>query len=377
MRALAMLPLVLIAACSKNSQSPAPAAAGGAAGAPVVAGGVGGTEPVPTCPDPIDLGVRLVGRYDGCVEGAARMSWSGSGFVARFAGTGLSMTVDDSANYYTVVVDGVVGEPLVTSDGEATYELAADLDDGNHRVEVYRRTEASQGAALLRAVEVEGGELLPPPEGPDRRIEVIGDSITCGYGNEGADTSCTFSPDTENHYLTYGAILARQFDAELSTVAWSGKGVVSNYGGDLFNPLPALYERAVPNDAASRWGFEWQPHAVIINLSTNDYSTNNDPEDADFVAGYVALLTTIRRHYPDATILCTVGPMLSGSDLATAEENIAAAVQRRQQAGDEKVLAYEMTTDNPEPACDWHPNLATHQAIADELAVPLADALGW
>lgn len=28
-----------------------------------------------------------------------------------------------------------------------------------------------------------GGRFLPPPALPARRIEVIGDSITCGYGN--------------------------------------------------------------------------------------------------------------------------------------------------------------------------------------------------
>jgi hypothetical protein len=46
-------------------------------------------------------------------------------------------------------------------------------------------------------------------------------------------------------------------------------------------------------------------------------------------------------------------------------------------AGDEAVEAYEMQTGNPDPGCDWHPNLATHAAMADELGSRLAEALGW
>ena len=305
------------------------------------------------------------------------MSWSGTGFTGRFRGTGVSATLDDAENHYTVVVDGIVGEPLVTSDGLGTYDLAQDLPNEEHDFEVYRRTEASFGPAILTNVEVHDGDLLAPPPAPERRIEIIGDSITCGYGNEGVDTSCSFSAETENHYLTYGAILARDFGAELSTIAWSGKGVVSNYNGDLFNPMPKLYERAIGNLSDSVWGFDWQPQLVIINLGTNDYSTDHDPTDEDFVDGYAGLLAMIRGHYAEAYILCTVGPLLSGSDLGRARRGIAAAVERRHDDGDERVAAYELETGNPDPGCDWHPSLATHAAMAEELAVPVGAALGW
>jgi hypothetical protein len=81
-----------------------------------------------------------------------------------------------------------------------------------------------------------------------RRIEIVGDSITCGYGNEGTDP-CNFSAETENHYLTYGALAARMFGAELSTVAWSGKGVVNNFDNDVFEPLPQIYDRLLATEA--------------------------------------------------------------------------------------------------------------------------------
>jgi len=252
-----------------------------------------------------------------------------------------------------------------------------DLDDAEHVLEVYRRTEASFGSTVVLGLEVTGGELLEPPAAPARRIEIVGDSITCGYGNEGTIPTCPFSADTENHYASYGALLARELDAELSTVAWSGKGVVSNYGGDKTDPLPVLYDRAVPTDARSRWRFGWQPDAVIVNLGTNDYSTNSDPSDAEFVATYQSLLARLREHYPNAFILCTVGPLLGGTDLATARANIAAAVLARNAAGDARVKAHALTTGNANPGCDYHPGLATHVAMATELTTALRSELGW
>ena len=60
------------------------------------------------------------------------------------------------------------------------------------------------------------GALMDPPAGAGRLIEVIGDSITCGYGNLGtlADADCF---TTESHWDTYGAVAARALGAEVST----------------------------------------------------------------------------------------------------------------------------------------------------------------
>lgn len=343
----------------------------------------GGTTSVGTagatgCPAPIDLGVRFVGRYDGCVANAVRFAWSGSGFVARFSGTGLSVQLRGQTNQFTVIVDGVLQPKLVTDNNvDKSYTLATGLAAGEHVVQFYRRTEANQGATSVVAVAVESGQLLAPPAAPERLIEVVGDSISCGYGNEGT-IPCGFTPDTENHYLSYGALLARSLGAELSTVAWSGKGVVINYNGDGNEIIPVVYDRVVPTEKRSLWNFVPQPQLVLINLGTNDFSGSWDPTEATFVAGYQALLAKIRGKYPGAYILCTNGPMLAGTDLsAKARPFIAEAVAARRAAGDINVEAYEMTTPNTNPACDSHPNLLTHQAMATELETKVRAVLGW
>lgn len=326
---------------------------------------------------PKDIGVRLIGRYDGCAPSGPRSSWSGSGFVARFVGTGLDLELDGPEVRFGVVVDETVVSGFTTQSGSGTYSAVSGLSHGEHVVFVFRHGEASFGATVLNAVSVVGGELLPPPPAPSRRLEIVGDSITAGYGNEGLAPSCPFSAETENHYLTYGAVLARQLGAELSTVAWSGKGVVSNYAGNRDEPMPTLYDRAVPNDASSLWAYPWQADAVLVNLGTNDYSTDNDPADAEFVSEYMKLLATIRARYPNAHILCTVGPLLHGADLAQAEKNIRAAVDNRANAGDARVAFHAMRVANTNPGCDWHPGLATHVAMAHDLMPAVRTMLNW
>lgn len=341
------------------------------------AGGNSGAGGMSACPDAPNLGVRWVGRVDGCEAPGARYAWSGSGFVGRFRGTDLSVHLLDHGNQHTVLVDGELQPTLKTLIADAEYPLATGLAAGEHTFEVYRRTEAMFGTTVVLGFKVSGGELLTPPDAPTRRLEFVGDSITCGYGNEGTNP-CSFSADTENHYLSYAAITARELQADLSTVAWSGKGVIFNYNGDRVSPLPTLYDLSAPTEPGSLWSFKSQPDAVVINLGTNDYSTTKNPTDEMFVEAYRALLTRIRAVYPSAFLLCTQGPLLNGTGLATARTNINAAIDARRAAGDTNIKFFEFTTPNASPpGCDYHPNLATHAAMASELAAELRADLSW
>ena len=282
---------------------------------------------------------------------------------------------------YTVVVDGVVAPKFVPTGGLDT--VVYGLTPGMHEIHFYRRTEAHLGESSFLGLELGPGELLAPAAAPARRLEVVGDSISCGYGNEGADQTCGFTPETENHYLSYGALAARAVGAELSTVAWSGKGVVCNYGDEPDSctaPLPEYYDRALPARPTSQWNFSsWQPQAVVVNLGTNDFSTAHDPTEAEFEAAYSALLGKIRAAYAEAVILCTIGPMLFGDDLAKARTSIARAVQARVDAGDAKVKVFELVPTDPANGygCDWHPSLQTHQVMAETLTAVLETELGW
>lgn len=321
---------------------------------------------------PGEPAVHYVGRFDASDPGHVRMGWSGVGAVFRFAGTGASVRLDDSAGWFTVVVDGAVQQPLQTTPGEQLYPLAQGLADGEHTIELYRRTEGFFGVTTILGVELEG-ELLPPPP-VTRRIEIIGDSITCGYGNEGV-SPCSFSAETENHYLTYGAVAARALGAELSTVAWSGKGMTNNYDMDVMDPMPKIYDRLLASDGAP-WSFEWQPDAVVINLGTNDFSTDGDPPENVFVPAYVQFVTHLRDVYPQAFIL-VVAPSLYGNEAQMVAGYLQSVVDQRHAAGDLEIGFADVNVEWIGSGCDGHPTVATHAGMGAKLTDVLKAELGW
>jgi lysophospholipase L1-like esterase len=342
---------------------------------------VDGNNPAQPPAGVVAAGVRWFGRVDVTSNPAQpRFAWSGTGFAAKFSGTALSaeLAISGTAQIFKTVVDGAPQAPFTATGGQATYPLASGLAAGTHTVEVYRQTEGPQGDSRLVTLTVADGTLMDPPAGANRLIEVIGDSITCGYGNLGALADMDCFP-TESHWDTYEAIAARALGAEVSTIAASGKGIIRNYGGDTAGTMPMLYPRTVSNTATPVWDFHVEPQAVVINLGTNDISAGKgDPGDA-FRDTYVTLLATIRAYYPHAFIICIIAPLLNGSELTTIGGHIKDAVDARNAAGDTNVEFFSsipaQTSDKF--ACQYHPNVAENMLMADMLAGELRAKLGW
>lgn len=318
-----------------------------------------------------DPRVRWIGRVQ-VSDSAVRFAWSGSGFSVRFFGTGFGCVLRDPVNRFTVVVNGVeLPEPFWPGSA-SDHALITGLPSGEHTLQVLRRSEPLFGPSELASVWIEGGDLLGGPPAT-RTIEVLGDSISCGYGNETDHPSVVFTVETENHFRSYVALLARAVDAEVSTLAWSGRGVVRNYA-DAPEPLmPELYGRTLPDLQSAQWTFEDDIALVIVHLGTNDFTTPGPDPDV-FIAGYVRLLETVRQRRPHAPILCSIGPMLAPLTQKKARMAIERAVAARRAAGDENITYYAVQTPNRAPGSDEHPSLATHAAMAAEL-VPIVRKL--
>ena len=326
-------------------------------------------------------GVRWLGRTDTRDPGAVKLAWSGAGFIATVSGTKISVklqTEDADSAFFQPVIDGKVGSRFEVRSGDAqTVTLGDGLSVGDHTVELYRDTEGMYGRSVFGGFV--DGKLKGAPAGSGRLIEVIGDSISAGYGNLGKevhppwDNTCSFSLDTESAYQSYGAMLGRALDAEVSTVARSGWGMYRDINGDPTGVLPSLYANAVGTASAPAWSFERRADAVVINLGTND-SDKGDPgkpyEDA-----YVAFLRVVRGHYPRAWIFLTMGPM-TGEPMLTQMrahlKNVAATF------ADDLVVVVDMPAqDVTSTGCDYHPNVAGHSAMAGVLAAAIRNKLGW
>jgi len=360
---------------SGGSTGGAPAT-GGVPGSGGAGGGAGGDTGI------VAAGVRWFGRVDLTTDPQhPRFAWSGTGFVARFMGTSLSASLNNGATttLFKPVVDGVPQAVISASAGQSTYMLATALSSGVHTVELYKQTEGAQGNSQLMGLTVGGGGALMTPPGPSGKlIEVIGDSITCGYGTLGklGDSDCY---PTESHWDTYAAVAARSLGAELSTIATSGQGAYRNYGGDMMNTMPMVYGRTLTGSATPAWDFSVAPQAVVINLGTNDISNNKGDPGMPFRDAYQGLTQTIRAKYPNALIVCIIGPLLSGSDLDTIRGHITAVVSARKAAGDSNIEFFDQiqpqTSDKA--ACQYHPDPAENQIMADLLAAELKTRLHW
>jgi lysophospholipase L1-like esterase len=375
---LGMLGLFALVATGCSGGGVSPAGTGGASGdAGTDAGGA-----VPPA-GVVASGVRWFGRVDIANAAGPRFSWSGTGFIAQLSGTGLSadlsLTTSTEPYLFKAVVDGAPQPAFTVAPGAtpATYPLATGLAAGTHTVELYRQTEGPEGDATLTGLTVEGAALLDPPAGPARLIEVIGDSITCGYGDLGmlSDSDCY---PTESSWDAYGSVAARALGAEVSTIAASGRGVVRNYGGDMTGTMPMLYPLTLANHG-TLWDFHIEPQAVVINLGTNDISNNKGDPGQAFQDTYLGLIQTVRGNYPHAYIVCIIGPLLSGTDLQTIEGYIQGAVDAANAAGDARVEFFDQIAPQPTSAaaCQYHPNAAEQTVMGNQLAAELKAKLGW
>jgi lysophospholipase L1-like esterase len=317
--------------------------------------------------------VRFVGRVRPGVGGSQEFAWSGTGFELDLDGGRLEAVLGDSGETWLEVELNGERRTLDLDPGEHAYMLV-DAPPGSYRVRVTRRTEANSGRTVLETLRTDGR--ATPTEAPARRILVIGDSISAGYGVEGLDRSCPFSFASENANATYAALAARALGADLHTVAASGRGVIRNYGDDDRATMPELYRLDMPGGEV--WPSEaFRPHVVVIHLGTNDFA-GNDPGMA-YIDGYARLLAGIESDYPDARIIASIGPLPDDRVLANTQVAIKRAIAAHVAAGGREAsfLTFEWAREGRVFGCDWHPGADTHAAMAELLQRRLEQELGW
>ncbi len=341
------------------------------------------------------IGRTLTDGTDPDGNGACTVSepcyeWSGTQVVARFTGaTSFALTMSDYGSYFDVYVDGALaGTPVVGSSGQTSYTLATGLSASSvHEVSLYKRTEASMsGRTMIQGYTFPGGGgmLLPPTPPAARRIEVVGDSISCGYGVLGPNASCDGTDLAyEDHADSYGAVAARSLGADLYTIASSGRGMYVNIDGTMTGTIPAIYGLTLPYGMGSgglwpsAWSFaSWEPDAVVIDLGTNDFLYNGDP-GAPFEAAYVAFLQRVRQSYPHAWVFCANSPILSGANHTGLEGYIQQALTTLADAKMSYVPFPTQSQDASAEGCDGHPNVATQAALGAQLTTVIKAALGW
>ena len=336
---------------------------------------------------------RYIGRL---ASGGNLLTWPGNAVEAGFNGTTGSATFQNVAgtNFVGVSVDGgsVTSVAVSTTTASVPFSAAA---QGNHVVRFTKLNEPELGTLSFTSITVADGKVIPYTA-PNRRIEMIGDSITVGYGVL-ATAPCTNTAATEDNTKAWGWLAGNQLKADVSNIAWSGRGLYRNgVDVDSNDLMPNLWVRAQATDTTPTYTFPPAsiPQAVVIDLGTNDYTyvsydangnqiiARSTLDQTAFTNAYVTFVQQIRSAYPSSLIVLATSPMLSDNYPSTSDAQWTSLQTALQsvvtQTGDANVTTLSIPTqDTNITGCDGHPDPAEQQSMATMLVTLLQQKLGW
>lgn len=344
-------------------------------------------------------------------EGVRYLGNSASYIEFVFTGTNASAYLSVSNAWKTsqmsacvvVVVDDQEDKArrIALSDGEWEITLFASEVPKTVKIRLQKLSEAKYGMVGIRQIQADG-EISPSPY-RERRIEFIGDSITCGYGVEGKREG-VFTTREENPLKAYAVLSAKELQADYQLVARSGIGVVSNWieasrqTPDTAGLMPCLYrytdlytgkalERGVAvkleadpqkrvgsgEEERGLWDADiFRPQLIVIHLGNNDasYVRGEAEKEIAFERAYSDFLKEVQKLNPQSVILCALG--LFGQQLCD-------AVRRCVEKAQGKVFFLQFPMQKPEDGLGTgdHPGPLCQQKASRLLTEKIREIMGW
>lgn len=321
--------------------------------------------------------IQYTGRVD-FTDAKRPQFWAPGVYItARFEGPYCEVKLTDEVrsdtnqNYVDISVDGVRQRRKLT-DSTNTLLVADGLGKGPHTLVITKDTEAGIGYLRFEGLRCE--KLLPPPPRPKRRIEFIGNSITCGMGNDVEVMPCGTGQwyDQHNAYLAYGPRTARALDAEWQLSSVSGIGLIHSCCGHT-KLMPDVFAQTNLEPKGPRWDFaRYQPDVVTVCLGQND----GIQDSTAFCGAYVRFLGTLRQAYPKAKLICMNSPMGNAELTAVLRRYITGVVAATRAGGDANVDSF-FFPGGYNGGCGAHPNMPEHELTATALTAYLRKTMGW
>lgn len=274
----------------------------------------------------------------------------------------------DRDTYFTVWVDGVrVEQRFLAPAGAATLTLAEFDTAQVHNVKILKQTEPQFSLCTVKTVTLTG-ELSDAPAEKPLYIEVLGDSITSGYGLLGqASSENPGDPIWHDGTQTYAAQAILELDADCSVISCSGIG--ANKGFPFFDMQQYYEKTSFFRDWTSQGSdhtFGRVPDAVIINLGTNDFSQG--ATEQGFKDSVKSLITFIRTAYKTDMPIIWVHNMMGDCRY----EWTSAVLE---EMGGEAAGLFALRMPANHNGTNGHPALAGHKNAARRLVAELEDLL--
>ncbi|MCR4856105.1 MAG: hypothetical protein K5908_08030 [Erysipelotrichaceae bacterium] len=249
-------------------------------------------------------------------------------------------------------------------------------------IQILKLSENARGKMVILEIETDGEFCKVENKRP--RLEVVGDSITCGFGNEAPDNAFEFKTSEENSFIAYGPLAARELGYEISMVCESGIcAVVPEHPMFPMHAIEDIYEYTDELYAAkygkekTKWDFEKHHNdIVVLNLGTNDsnpmrfYRDFSEVERMEewFHMRYKELVKKVRAlNGPDTYIICALGSM----DYYLYHHIRDIVKELKEETGDEKLCCFEFIPINmmfEGYGAAGHPSAKTHARMGKGLA---------
>lgn len=299
----------------------------------------------------------------------------------RFHGKAAVLTVSNRRAYWQnsvgAIIDGQQKSFPLNDAGETVLQLLDEAEDADHEIMIFKRMDSCH-EMVLEALELSRGSvLLPPPEKPNRRIEVYGDSVSAGEVSEAVDYVGKEDPEHNGEYsnswYSYSWMTARKLGAQIHDIAQGGIALLDNTG--WFNApdyigMETAWDKVHYNPQfgpATNWDFSlYRPQLVIVAIGQND----NHPEDymkeepngakaQNWKKHYEAFLRKLRSTYPQAHIVCITTLLWHDANWDAAIEEVCSSLQ------DEKITHHLFTRNGK--GTPGHQRIPEAEEMSDEL----------
>lgn len=332
-------------------------------------------------------------------ENKLHYNWSCSGFTVKFKGTVLFAELEAQGSeeydgtpgdpnvphrtvwpWVSVFVDGSE-EPARTfeiNDRATSHLLYACGDEAEHVIRVVKLTENIKTGLALNGLCTDGSILSQPETQDKKRIEFIGDSITCGFGLGTKEKDRFYYPQEENVWMAHGPTAARNLGMDWQMMCISGICLAPRKEIPMPVAMNMLYEytdrpsQQMSELDADKWNFTMHPvDYVVINLGTNDstaasFSDEPNKIEEQYGKDYIHFLKTVRKCNSAKTkIICAMGSM----DYYFYDTMVNAVNVYKAETNDKNVYCFKycrMSPADPVGACG-HPSEVTQQKMAKEL----------
>ncbi|MFD2180514.1 SGNH/GDSL hydrolase family protein [Veronia pacifica] len=332
------------------------------------------TQTVPATHYAVNYEGRSVKEY---ATGSVLFNFPGSTMKTQFTGTHLSVNLIGRGNHFDVLIDGQLTDKIVTANGPdiQTFELFSSEETATVEVSLVKRTENPD--AMVKVVSLDHDGFLQGLWENKPHILFIGDSISAGFGSESNKRDCTWNEiyETSNARLAFPYQTGEILNTSITQVSVSGLGLIRNWSGNQPYHDLSYYADKAGAVFGGKYQFSYEdkhPDLIVIEVGTNDFSTDPQPHEPwnnigevreEWVERMVEFTEQLKSRYDNTNIVYMPRPAYPYDYIIPATQEAMATLHSKGVEG-----LFSHTFVSPLEGCIWHPTATESRDIATKLS---------